>query len=70
MDSEKDMKVGMSATDKIEDVSDSAYAEHLANLSSIEATAASKTAWLISITVSIGGMLFGTEDAMIDCAPH
>ncbi|KAF3005879.1 Solute carrier 2 (Facilitated glucose transporter) member 8 [Curvularia kusanoi] len=65
MDSEKDMKVGMSATDKIEDVSDSAYAEHLANLSSIEATAASKTAWLISITVSIGGMLFGYDTGYI-----
>lgn len=28
---------------------------------SIEATAASKAAWLISITVSIGGFLFGTS---------
>jgi SP family myo-inositol transporter-like MFS transporter 13 len=30
-------------------------------LSGIEATAASKAAWLISITVSIGGFLFGTQ---------
>jgi SP family myo-inositol transporter-like MFS transporter 13 len=29
------------------------------DLSGIEATAASKAAWLISITVSIGGFLFG-----------
>ena len=29
------------------------------DLSSIESTAASKTAWLISIVVSIGGLLFG-----------
>lgn len=34
--------------------------EDLTILSSIEATAASKAAWLISITVSIGGFLFGT----------
>lgn len=30
------------------------------DLSSIEATAASRAAWLISIVVSIGGLLFGT----------
>lgn len=29
-------------------------------LSSIESTAASTAAWLISIVVSIGGLLFGT----------
>ena len=34
-------------------------AEEVTELSSIEATAASKAAWLISITVSIGGFLFG-----------
>ena len=28
-------------------------------LSALEATAASKAAWLISITVSLGGLLFG-----------
>lgn len=31
------------------------------NLSGIEETAASKAAWLISITVSIGGFLFGKK---------
>ena len=31
----------------------------ITDLSGIEATAASKAAWLISITVSIGGFLFG-----------
>jgi MFS transporter, SP family, solute carrier family 2 (myo-inositol transporter), member 13 len=34
-------------------------AEEITELSGIEATAASKAAWLISITVSIGGFLFG-----------
>ena len=33
--------------------------EEINDLSGIEATAASKAAWLISITVSIGGFLFG-----------
>ena len=35
-------------------------AEEVTELSSIEATAASKAAWLISVTVSTGGFLFGT----------
>lgn len=48
------------STDKIEDISNAGnYAEQIAELSGIEATAASKTAWLISITVSLGGLLFG-----------
>lgn len=34
-------------------------ADEATELSGIEATAASKAAWLISITVSIGGFLFG-----------
>ena len=34
-------------------------AEEVTQLSGIEATAASKAAWLISITVSLGGFLFG-----------
>jgi len=47
--------------EKIEDVSQAKeHAERLAELSGIEATAASKAAWLISITVSLGGLLFGT----------
>ena len=33
--------------------------EQVTELSGIEATAASKAAWLISVTVSIGGFLFG-----------
>lgn len=33
--------------------------EEVTELSGIEATAASKAAWLISATVSIGGFLFG-----------
>lgn len=69
-DEKKDLKFGGSTTDKIEDVSDSAYAEHLANLSGIEATAASKAAWLISITVSLGGLLFGMKTAVLIRTSH
>lgn len=61
-DEKKDMKIDNSTTDRIEDVSESEHAQHLAELSSIEATAASKAAWLISITVSLGGLLFGMTD--------
>jgi hypothetical protein len=35
--------------------------EQIEELSALEATAASKAAWLISITVSLGGLLFGTS---------
>jgi hypothetical protein len=38
--------------------------EELTELSGIEATAASTAAWLISITVSIGGFLFGVFSKM------
>lgn len=58
LDEKKDLKFE-NVADKIEDVSESEHAQHLAELSSIEATAASKAAWLISITVSLGGLLFG-----------
>lgn len=57
-DQKRDLKLD-NTVDKIEDVSESEHAQHLAELSSIEATAASKAAWLISITVSLGGLLFG-----------
>lgn len=60
LDEKKDLKFD-DTTNKIEDVSESEHAQHLAELSSIEATAASKAAWLISITVSLGGLLFGTN---------
>ena len=61
LDEKKGIKFESSTTDKIEDVSES-HAQRLAELSSIEATAASKAAWLISITVSLGGLLFGTNN--------
>lgn len=64
LDEKKDIKFENSTTDKIEDVTES-HAQRLAELSSIEATAASKAAWLISITVSLGGLLFGTIDKPI-----
>lgn len=35
------------------------FSKDQSDLSSIESTAASKAAWLISIVVSIGGLLFG-----------
>ena len=70
LDEKKGIKFGDSTTDKIEDVSDSAYAEHLANLSGIEATAASKAAWLISITVSLGGLLFGMKTTFLIRKSH
>lgn len=59
LDEKKNMKID-DTVDRIEDVEDSDHARHLAELSGIEATAASKAAWLISITVSLGGLLFGT----------
>jgi SP family myo-inositol transporter-like MFS transporter 13 len=64
LDDKKDIKFDNSATDKIEDVSESEnmHSQYLAELSGIEATAASKAAWLISITVSLGGLLFGMVD--------
>lgn len=35
-------------------------AEEIVELSGIESTATSKAAWLIAMTVSLGGFLFGT----------
>lgn len=45
-------------------IKDGIVAEH-EELSSIEETAASKTAWLISVTVSLGGLLFGYDTGYI-----
>ncbi|CAI7602564.1 unnamed protein product [Penicillium bialowiezense] len=39
--------------------------KHPTDLSGIESTAASRTAWLISIVVSIGGLLFGYDTGYI-----
>lgn len=38
--------------------------DELVELSGIEATATSKAAWLIAITVSIGGFLFGQQQSL------
>lgn len=56
---EKSPKDELSTTDRIEDISGSDHDAHLAELSGIEAEAASKAAWLITLTVSLGGLLFG-----------
>jgi SP family myo-inositol transporter-like MFS transporter 13 len=50
-----------SSSDKIEkiDTVPDHHAAFIEELSALESTAASKAAWLISITVSLGGLLFG-----------
>ncbi len=70
IDDKKDLKFDNNTTDKIEDVTESEHAQHLAELSSIEATAASRAAWLISITVSLGGLLFGMTSKALDPERH
>lgn len=51
-----------SATDHLEKIAtrrDSTTHDQIEELSALEACAASRAAWLISITVSLGGLLFG-----------
>lgn len=57
----KDAEEGFTkyGAEEIEHVKPSRLGNDQSQLSSIETTAASKTAWLISIVVSIGGLLFG-----------
>lgn len=51
--------------EQVEDVeSRDSISDTIIDLSGIEATAASKAAWLISITVSIGGFLFGMSHTL------
>lgn len=51
--------ISKDSVEQIEDAEPEDYVKVQSDLSGIEATAASKTAWLISIVVSIGGLLFG-----------
>jgi SP family myo-inositol transporter-like MFS transporter 13 len=55
-DSKLDKDEFVETVDRRRSVSDEAT-----ELSAIEATAASKAAWLIALTVSIGGFLFGAS---------
>ena len=51
------------------DLKKGSYDEQAA-LSSIEDTAASKAAWLITLTVSLGGFLFGLYMIPNSCLDH
>lgn len=57
-----DLKLDDPSAEYVEEVGDMkqlACTDDQDELSGIETTAASKAAWLISIVVSIGGLLFG-----------
>ncbi|KAI0884275.1 general substrate transporter [Annulohypoxylon maeteangense] len=67
IDNKDDLKVGaniVGSSDHVEDVQFK-NAEEFTELSGIEATAASKAAWLICIAVSLGGLLFGYDTGYI-----
>ncbi|KAF4767285.1 hypothetical protein N7455_006978 [Penicillium solitum] len=57
--------ISKDSVEQIEDAEPEDYVKVQSDLSGIEATAASKTAWLISIVVSIGGLLFGYDTGYI-----
>lgn len=63
-DFEKDIKYDESPS-HVEDIHVRGHADDVAALSGIEAEAASKAAWLITITVSLGGLLFGKTSPLI-----
>jgi hypothetical protein len=55
----KDLKLEYPMTDRIENMSEFDNDAQLAELSGIEAEAASKAAWLVTLATSLGGLLFG-----------
>lgn len=57
---EKNIKFDETSSEKIDKIDTARdHADQLTELFGIEATAASKAAWLISMVVSLGGLLFG-----------
>lgn len=61
MSNEKEFMKNETIDGYIEDASERRLSvnDEVTDLSAIEATAASRAAWLISVTVSMGGFLFG-----------
>ena len=64
---EKASELSSASDEQIEVVGErrQSTAAEVTELSAIEATAASKAAWLISVTVSTGGFLFGRMHLLI-----
>ncbi|KAH7132465.1 general substrate transporter [Dendryphion nanum] len=63
--SDKNIKFDEKNTNHVEKIETAQDNAHFEQLSGIEATAASRAAWLISITVSLGGLLFGYDTGYI-----
>jgi hypothetical protein len=60
----KSAEKGFDSSEHVENIAQ-AHVDEITALSSIEAAAASKAAWLISVTVSLGGLLFGMSPCIL-----